>query len=59
MNARKELLGDERLQEICAGQHAMPASEVRDTILDAVMKHQNGEPAADDMTVLVIRRLPV
>ncbi len=47
-----------RLQEICAGQHAMPAATVRDTILDAVMKHQAGELAADDMTVLVIRRLP-
>ena len=59
MNVRKELLGDERLQEICIGQQAMPASAVRDTILDAVMKHQAGELAADDMTVLVIRRLPV
>ena len=59
MNVRKELLGDERLQEICIGQQAMPAPAVRDTILDAVMKHQGGELAADDMTVLVIRRLPV
>ena len=59
MNARKELLGDERLKEICAQQRGMPAPAVREAILDAVMHHQGGEPAADDMTVLVIRRLPV
>ncbi len=59
MNARKELLGDDRLREICAEQRGMSAMTVREAILDAVMKHQGGEPAADDMTVLVIRRLSV
>ena len=57
-NVRKELLGDERLMEVCAAQRNQPAAAVRDAILDAVMKHQGAEPAADDMTVLVIRRLP-
>jgi phosphoserine phosphatase RsbU/P len=59
MNAQKELLGDERLMEICAEQHGQPAGAVRDAILAAVAKHQGAEPAADDMTVLVIRRLPL
>lgn len=58
-NARKELLGDDRLKEVCAEQRNTPAAAVREAILDAVMKHQGAEPAADDMTVLVIRRLPV
>lgn len=58
MNAQKELLGDDRLKEICMQQHGKPAPAVREAILDAVMNHQGGEPAADDMTVLVIRRLP-
>jgi sigma-B regulation protein RsbU (phosphoserine phosphatase) len=58
MNAQKELLGDERLAAICAELHGQPAGAVRDAILAAVARHQGAEPAADDMTVLVIRRLP-
>jgi phosphoserine phosphatase RsbU/P len=57
-NVRKELLGDERLMALCVELRAKPADAVRESILDAVMKHQGAEPAADDMTVLVIRRLP-
>ena len=57
-NAQKELLGDERLAELCVELHGQPAGAVRDAILAAVTKHQGAEPAADDMTVLVIRRLP-
>ena len=34
MNAQKELLGDERLMEICAEHHGQPAGAVRDAILD-------------------------
>lgn len=57
-NARHELLGDDRLAALCAAQHGVPAAAVRDAILAAVAQHQDGEPAADDMTVVVIRRLP-
>jgi phosphoserine phosphatase RsbU/P len=57
-NAQKELLGDERLAELCVELHGQPAGAVRDAILAAVARHQGAEPAADDMTVLVIRRLP-
>ena len=57
-NAQKELLGDDRLMEICTENRGRSAGAVRDAILSAVAHHQGAEPAADDMTVLVIRRLP-
>ncbi|HSQ74898.1 MAG TPA: SpoIIE family protein phosphatase [Bacteroidota bacterium] len=58
-NGRQELLGEERLAHLIDAHKQYSAGEIMDAILSAVMTHQGSEPAADDMTIVVIRRLPV
>lgn len=58
-NERQELLGEERLAHVVEAHRAYSAEVIRDAILSAVRTHQGDEAAADDMTVVVVRRLPV
>lgn len=55
-NARQELLGDAALATLVAGLRDRSAADIKEAILAAVLNHQEGEPPADDMTVIVIRR---
>lgn len=58
MNEKQELFGDEPLQRLITEQHALGAEQMKDAILDAVRRHQRTAPQADDMTLIIIRRLP-
>ncbi len=57
-NDRQELLGEKRLVDTLETHRNKSAAEIRDAILAAVTAHQGAEPAADDMTILVVRRTP-
>jgi sigma-B regulation protein RsbU (phosphoserine phosphatase) len=58
MNAQQELFGDDRLQQFIAQRRNLPAERLKEEILDAVHQHQHGAPQADDMTIVIVRRLP-
>jgi serine phosphatase RsbU (regulator of sigma subunit) len=57
MNARQELLGDERIASRIASVHDTTAVEIKDALLAAVAEHQGNEPPADDLTLIVVKRL--
>lgn len=59
MNARQEQFGDDRLAALVRDCRALSASLVKDRILAAVEAHQAGQPAADDITLVVVKRLAV
>jgi sigma-B regulation protein RsbU (phosphoserine phosphatase) len=58
MNAQQELFGDDRLQQFIAQRRNLPAERLKEEILEAVHQHQHGAPQADDMTIVIVRRLP-
>lgn len=58
MNAQQELFGDDRLQQFIAQRRNLPAERLKDEIFEAVFEHQHGAPQADDMTLVIVRRLP-
>jgi phosphoserine phosphatase RsbU/P len=57
MNERQELFGDKPLQDLIAQHHTLSANDLKDLIIEAVRNHQSTAPQADDMTVVVIRRV--
>jgi sigma-B regulation protein RsbU (phosphoserine phosphatase) len=57
-NEAEELFGDERLQEFVAQRRDLPVNRLKDEILEAIRLHQGNAPQADDMTLVIIRRLP-
>jgi phosphoserine phosphatase RsbU/P len=57
-NEQHELFTDERLQEFVAKRRDLTAQRLKDEILDVVRQHQQTAPQADDMTLMIIRRLP-
>jgi phosphoserine phosphatase RsbU/P len=59
VNENQELFGDERLQEFVAQRHALSAEEMKIQILEVVRHHQQNAPQADDMTLVIVRRLPL
>jgi sigma-B regulation protein RsbU (phosphoserine phosphatase) len=59
MNACQEQFGDDRLADLVRDCSVLSASLARDRILAAVEAHQAGQPASDDMTLVVVKRLPV
>jgi phosphoserine phosphatase RsbU/P len=59
VNEEQELFGDERLQEFVAQRYALSAEEMKKEILEVVRQHQQNAPQADDMTLVIVRRLPV
>jgi sigma-B regulation protein RsbU (phosphoserine phosphatase) len=48
--------GEERLADLVAGMRDRPAREIVEKIHEAVMAFTEGAPAADDITVVVVRR---
>jgi phosphoserine phosphatase RsbU/P len=58
MNEHQELFGDDRLQQFIARRRGLPAARLNDEILEAVRQHQQGAAQADDMTLVIVRRLP-
>ncbi len=58
VNAEDELFGEPRLKETVAEAAGGPASEAVAQIFAAVQRFAGGEPQADDLTVLGLRRTP-
>ncbi|HLW77407.1 MAG TPA: PP2C family protein-serine/threonine phosphatase, partial [Bryobacteraceae bacterium] len=56
-NLADEQFGEERLAELVAGLRDRPAKEIADAIQQAVTDFAQGAPAADDITVVVARRV--
>ncbi len=59
MNERQELFGDDRLAKFIGERRALPVERLKEDILAAVAQHQGSAPQADDMTLVIVRRLPV
>jgi phosphoserine phosphatase RsbU/P len=54
---RGEEFGEERLAELVAGLRDRPAAEIVEAVNSAVAAFTEGAPAADDITVVAVRRL--
>jgi phosphoserine phosphatase len=57
-NPAGELLGQERIAEVILQHHPLPARELLDEILKATRAFGGAAPQLDDMTGVIIRRLP-
>ena len=57
-NPAGKLFGQDRVAEIILQHHHRPARELLDELLNATRDFAAGAPQADDMTALIIRRLP-
>jgi serine phosphatase RsbU (regulator of sigma subunit) len=56
-NPADEDFGDDRLEQLVASMRDRPAAEIVEAIEKAVAEFTQGAPAADDITVVVARRL--
>lgn len=54
---RGQEFGEQRLADLVCGFRDRPSAEVVDQILQAVISFSEGAPAADDITVVVVRRV--
>lgn len=59
MNADKEQFGEDRIEELLVNSFGENAKELADTMIKAVRAHAGNAPQFDDITILLIRRLPV
>ncbi len=57
MNTEEEQFGDERLVEVLCANRERTASGITNAVLDAVRAFAMGAPQADDMTMVVLKRL--
>ena len=55
--SKDEEFGEERLAELVASMHDRSTTEIVQSIHKAVREFAEGEPAADDITVVVARRV--
>lgn len=55
INPKRQLLDLEGLESIVARQATKDAGSIRDTIIEAVRRHADGQALSDDLTVVVIR----
>jgi sigma-B regulation protein RsbU (phosphoserine phosphatase) len=58
MNEQQELFGDDRLAQLIGEHRSLPVDRLKEEIFSAVRQHQGNAPQADDMTLVIIRRLP-
>ena len=58
INANDEAFGENRLEELLDTSREMSAQELVDLIISEVKKHSGGEPAFDDVTVMVLKKNP-
>jgi sigma-B regulation protein RsbU (phosphoserine phosphatase) len=56
-NPRGEEFGEQRLAELVASLHGRPSAEIVEAVHAAVGSYTEGAPAADDITVVVARRV--
>ncbi len=58
MNGAQEQFGDERLAKVITSSIDQPASGIIERIIGAVKEHAGSTPQMDDITTVVIKRLP-
>ncbi|RMD76164.1 MAG: stage II sporulation protein E, partial [Chloroflexi bacterium] len=58
MNSSGELFGDERLHHVLQAHATQTANDLVTTVVAAVDAFAAGAPQADDITLLVVERLP-
>ncbi len=56
INAKDEAFGENRLEELLGASQEMSSQKLVELIISAVKNHSGGEPAFDDMTVMVIKK---
>jgi serine phosphatase RsbU (regulator of sigma subunit) len=56
-DALPELFGDERLSSLARNMRGRPARQVLEAVLDGVRQFANGVEQADDITIIVVRRV--
>lgn len=49
---------EERLVEVVRSNCHRSAREIRDAVMEAVAEHTAGTPQSDDITLVVIKRIP-
>jgi phosphoserine phosphatase RsbU/P len=59
INPAQELFGEDRLAEVIAAHRTAPAQELIEQIMGAVRTYAGRAPQMDDMTLVVVKRLPV
>jgi sigma-B regulation protein RsbU (phosphoserine phosphatase) len=57
LNTSNELYGEERLRAFIVANPGLPAAVLVQAIFDDVVRFSEGEPQADDITLLVVRVL--
>jgi sigma-B regulation protein RsbU (phosphoserine phosphatase) len=58
MNTHHELFGEKRLQAVVTANADAPAQQVVDAVVSAVEAHVGDTAQSDDLTLLVVRRVP-
>ncbi|MGQ9898313.1 MAG: SpoIIE family protein phosphatase [Acidobacteriota bacterium] len=58
LNEQNEILGLERLAQTIIKHRGLSASRLRDRVDEAMSRFVGGAPAADDLTLVLLRRLP-
>lgn len=58
-NENGDDFGEDRLAEVAAGCLEAPTTQIIDSIMQAVREFTGDIPQSDDMTILVVKRLPV
>ena len=57
-NAAGEQFGEERVREVVAAHHAGSAAALGEALLEAVGAFAGGAPQEDDITIVLVRRMP-
>ena len=53
-DARKDMFGEERIEELLAGRRFESCQDISDTVVGAIREFVGGAPQADDITLLVL-----
>jgi sigma-B regulation protein RsbU (phosphoserine phosphatase) len=56
MNTRRQLFDEQRLIDVLRASHHLPADQIIEQILDAVLVFSAGVPQIDDITLVVMKR---
>jgi sigma-B regulation protein RsbU (phosphoserine phosphatase) len=59
MNPQRELFGDDQLSAVLRANHHRGPQEIINAVLSAVSEFAAGQPQSDDITMVVVKRLPL
>jgi sigma-B regulation protein RsbU (phosphoserine phosphatase) len=58
MNPNQEQFGEQQIAEVLQTHRHLPAAEIVDVLMRAAKAHAGTAPQSDDMTIVVVKRLP-